>query len=790
MGEVYRAVDKKMFDRTVAIKIMSERLTDSEEGRLRFRREVETSARLHHPNIVTIYDWGEHLGRDFFVMEFVDGRDLQGLLRAGISWGLEQRLEVAFQVADALEFAHRAGVIHRDIKPGNVMVVLSDSGPRVKLVDFGIAHVDRSNLTQTQQHPGTYAYMSPEQLRGEKDLDSRSDVFSLGIVLGELFSGHHPFEAGSDAMISSRLLRDEPDPPSRHQADLPPELESLILRMLAKDARERPDTARVVADALRDLLRKAVSRAAGVGPTFTGLDDLERQLVESLVAWGRQKEAEGALEDALAGYEKAARMAPDSEWIKRKIQDLTHRVEKQRELDAELRTLARHLESDRPQQARESLRKALALAPHDPRLAPLESRISKLEAMTPEAKEREQFVTPRMKEIDSALDAGKIDESLGLLSEILRKYPDQADAATMLERLVEVAKGDIAYGDYRTAVRDAWTRLNAGDVDAATLACERATVLWPAGPEAQTVESAIVSAKDEARRRAKEVEAEHRREEAERVRRQHEVLERYVEGARNLVRDAREIVPIAPAETRRAIEAFGKGVKALDLVLAERPDHPVAGETRREVLKEIAALDKRLTEQETPSQPAAATEARREPAAARRERAPAPISDRRAGAPRARIATAAAIGLIVIGLSTFAVWKLIPNPLAKELELALNLSESSEKEVADKLQRLRAIGALLPHDDQRTENLARQEERLENLNEMYRDIERLEVLLRGAAGSGTEPGGAARLLSDAENVFNLLRGFRSAIPGDDPTAILLERKGQSILAEIKDRIGR
>ena len=198
MGEVYRATDRKMFDRTVAIKFLSEGLTDSEEGRLRFRREVETSARLHHPNIVTIYDWGEHLGRDYFVMEFVDGHDLQGLLRAGVSWDLEMRLEVAFQIADALEFAHRAGVIHRDIKPGNVMVVLSDSGPRVKLVDFGIAHVDRSNLTLTRSHPGTYAYMSPEQLRGEKDL-IRGATCSPGHRVRRAVLGHHPFEAASEA---------------------------------------------------------------------------------------------------------------------------------------------------------------------------------------------------------------------------------------------------------------------------------------------------------------------------------------------------------------------------------------------------------------------------------------------------------------------------------------------------------------------------------------------------------------------------------------------------------------
>jgi hypothetical protein len=304
------------------------------------------------------------------------------------------------------------------------------------------------------------------------------------------------------------------------------------------------------------------------------------------------------------------------------------------------------------------------------------------------------------------------------------------------------------------------------------VACERATVLWPEGPEAQTLEAAIVAARDDARRRAKEAEAERRREEAEHVRLQNEVLERYLEGARNLVRDAQTIAPASPGETRRAIEAFGRAIKALDLILTERPDHPAAAETRREVLAEIATLEKRLAEQE------ASAPLRRRP----EEPEPRPPT------PRSRIGAAAAIGVIVLALGSFAVWKMRPHPLDKELELALHLSESSEKEVAGKLQRIRAIDALLATDDGRKENLARQVERLENLDEMYRDIERLEVLLRGAAGSAGEPGGSAKLVSDAENVLNLLRGFRAAIEGDDPTAVMLEKKGQSIVAEIKGRI--
>lgn len=775
MGEVYRAVDRKMFDRTVAIKFLSERLTDSEEGRLRFRREIETSARLHHPNIVTIYDWGEHLGRDFFVMEFVDGSDLQGLLKTGISWDLEQRLEVAFQVADALDFAHRAGVIHRDVKPGNVMVVLSDSGPRVKLVDFGIAHVERSNLTQAQSAPGTFTYMAPEQLRGDvlDPLDPRRDLFSLGIVLCELFSGHHPFEAKSEALITNRILRGDPDPPSRHGAGVPPELATLILRMVAKDPMQRPGAAREVADALREMSRKAVARSAGTDPTFTGLDDLERQLVENLVTWARQRESEGALEDALAAYEKAARLAPDSERIKRKIPELADRAGKQRELEAEIRELERHLDSDRLAQARESLRKAWVLGPHDPRLAPLESRIAHLEAVTPEARERKEFVAPRMKEVDSALDEGKIDDSLALLSQILRKYPDQADAAVLLDRLVEVTTGGIAYGDYRAAVRNAGAALREGHLDAASASCEHAKTIWPDGPEAQALESEISAAKNEARLRDEEREAARLREEKDRVRRQYEILERYMDGARDLLTDARAIEPFSPGESRRAIEAFGKAVRALDLVLTDRPDHPGARVLRQQVLAEIAAREK------TPAEP----EPLPEPPPPQLEPEPRPLVRR-----VLIIVAGVLIGALLIGFGAFAVRKTIPHPLAKELEQVLRLSENSETEVEDKMKRIRAIDDLLPRDDERKVELARQEERLVNLHEMYVNVSRLERLLDDASSPTVAPGGAAKLREAAQLVWGNVLDYRSKV-ADDPNASLLEKKGRSILTEIEDRTG-
>ena len=784
MAEIFLATQAgpEGFEKKVAIKRILPHLTEDQDFVTMFLDEARLVARFTHPNIVQIFELGQ-VDENFFVaMEFVHGLSASKLLkecaRKKMKLPLEYGAKIVSFACEGLDYAHaftdadgtQLNLIHRDISPQNLM--LSYDGV-VKVLDFGIAKAARNIYhTRSSTLKGKAAYMSPEQITLKAGLDKRSDIFSLGIVLFELFSGHHPFEAKSEALITNRILRGDPDPPSRHGAGVPPELATLILRMVAKDPMQRPGAAREVADALREMSRKAVARSAGTDPTFTGLDDLERQLVENLVTWARQRESEGALEDALAAYEKAARLAPDSERIKRKIPELADRAGKQRELEAEIRELERHLDSDRLAQARESLRKAWVLGPHDPRLAPLESRIAHLEAVTPEARERKEFVAPRMKEVDSALDEGKIDDSLALLSQILRKYPDQADAAVLLDRLVEVTTGGIAYGDYRAAVRNAGAALRAGHPEAASASRERAKAIWPDGPEAQALESEISAAKNEARLRDEEREAARLREEKDRVRRQYEILERYMDGARDLLTDARAIEPFSPGESRRAIEAFGKAVRALDLVLTDRPDHPGARALRQQVLAEIAAREKALAEPEPLP----------EPPPPQLEPEPRPLVRR-----VLIIVAGVLIGAILIGFGAFAVRKTIPHPLAKELEQVLRLSENSETEVEDKMKRIRAIDDLLPRDDERKVELARQEERLVNLHEMYVLVKRLENLRSDASTPTAGPGEAEKLRSVLEYLSGTFDGYRSKLASDDPTAISLAKKERSIISEIEER---
>ena len=256
MGEVYRARDTRL-ERTVAIKILPAQLSSDPARRQRFEREAKTISSLNHPHICVLYDVGHQDGTDYLVMECVEGETLAKRLEKG-PLPLEQVLKFGAQIADALDKAHRSGVVHRDLKPGNIM--LTSSG--AKLLDFGLAKpaaalVSGATLTVAAATPitpvtqegtivGTFQYMSPEQVEG-KELDGRSDIFSLGAVLYEMQTGKKAFEGKSQLSMASAILEKEPAPISSIKPLTPPALDHAIRRCLAKDPEERWQTARDVA---------------------------------------------------------------------------------------------------------------------------------------------------------------------------------------------------------------------------------------------------------------------------------------------------------------------------------------------------------------------------------------------------------------------------------------------------------------------------------------------------------------------------------------------------------------
>ncbi len=249
MGTVYRARDP-LIERTVAIKTVSISLLQQEgaDAESRFLREAQSAGRLSHPNIVTIYDVGEADGLAYIAMEYLTGMTLRDVINKG-QIPLELALDTAVQMAEALAFAHEHGVIHRDIKPANVVV----TGQRghVKLTDFGIAHLVNSNHTKTGQMLGSPRYMSPEQAMG-REIDGRSDIFSLGAVLYEMLTGHYAFDGDSLPSIVYRVISETPVAAESLRPQLPTELLGLLVRMLNKKPEDRPD-ARSLVDALHAL---------------------------------------------------------------------------------------------------------------------------------------------------------------------------------------------------------------------------------------------------------------------------------------------------------------------------------------------------------------------------------------------------------------------------------------------------------------------------------------------------------------------------------------------------------
>jgi tRNA A-37 threonylcarbamoyl transferase component Bud32/tetratricopeptide (TPR) repeat protein len=255
MGTVYEALDP-LINRKVAVKMMIPGLAQSPELRQRFLREAQAAGGLRHRNIVTVYDLGEDQGQPFIAMEYLEGTDLEKVIQGREPHPLEWKLHIIRQICDGLAYAHRNGIVHRDVKPANIRVTLDGEA---KIVDFGIAHLQSSRITKSGLVLGTIQYMSPEQVDG-KNLDHRTDIFSVGAIAFELVAYRKPFDGDTVSAVLYKVMHQGPDVKAFPRTEYSPGLEAIVMRALERDVDERYLSLDEMRDDIDRLLKDVTAR--------------------------------------------------------------------------------------------------------------------------------------------------------------------------------------------------------------------------------------------------------------------------------------------------------------------------------------------------------------------------------------------------------------------------------------------------------------------------------------------------------------------------------------------------
>jgi len=451
-GMVYKGRDP-VINRLSAIKVMSEATVGDPELVARFKREAEAAGGLNHPNIVTIYDLGEHGGLPYIAMEFLEGDDLEKMLKEHREVPVDAKVQIMLQVAEGLHYAHTKGIVHRDIKPANIRI-LDDA--TVKIMDFGIAKMSSSDMTRTGQFMGTVNYMSPEQIKAKK-IDGRSDLFALGILFYEMLTFRRPFPGDSITAVIYKIVNENP-PAMKELHDTPYDwLESVVLKCLEKDPDKRWASCKEFADALRSRARTEVSG---------DLSNIDQTLVLA-----RKQANDGDIDAALAKLDSILEQDPEN----------TSVLKTKRSFEA--MRIARRAESlissGRLEQARDELIRAQEKMGENEELAVALATV------------KDQIKSHQADELfDEAtrnLEGKRYEPGIQLLRQALTIDPYNEKAKSALAR----AEQDRVAFDVAALVADARSQLEQGHLDVARKRAQQALQLDDHSHEARSLVQSI-----------------------------------------------------------------------------------------------------------------------------------------------------------------------------------------------------------------------------------------------------------------------------------------------------------
>jgi serine/threonine-protein kinase len=476
MGVVYKAIDPGI-GRLVAIKMMTAGFTDDPDLLKRFYREAQSAGKLQHPNIVTIYDLGDQDGNPYMVMQFLEGESLDLIIGSRRPIPLEQKLDTVIQVCNGLNYAHQHNVIHRDIKPANVMVLKDLT---VKIVDFGIARIGNENVTRPGQLMGSVPYMSPEQIKDKAYVDSRTDIFSVGVLLYQLLTNALPFDGKDMGAILLKIIHDPPPPLQTYLPAYPAELDGIIARALAKNQEERYATADHLAF---DLIR--VQEELKRDMVVEYLKSVDNLMAES--QWNQAKE------QVLQILRIDRQNSRASELLRKVEQQML--TQKRSEQARELRVQAEQAI------AREELGDALRYLENAVELDSGSHELRQLRDSIAERKTRADKLAALLQRAESARDAGELEEAQKAVAEALLLERDNREAQALNDIITREIAEHNKLKQVQGLLDEARKRIASRSFTAALEVLKKADMLAPAAPGIRELANLATSGQEQERRR-------------------------------------------------------------------------------------------------------------------------------------------------------------------------------------------------------------------------------------------------------------------------------------------------